>query len=85
MSTENNVTFEDSKFKIKSRTILGKPEVPGLIKFLVNKKIVKNEKQAMLVMLISFILIIIISVILITQKTITPPAKIDPSLISNAK
>jgi hypothetical protein len=32
MSTENNITFEDSKFRIKSRAIFGRPEVPNIIK-----------------------------------------------------
>lgn len=46
----NNLTFESDKFKYKSRTILSTPQVPGMTKFLMNKGIVKNERQAIILM-----------------------------------
>ncbi len=85
MSTENNVTFDDSKFKIKSRAIFGRPEVPNIIKFLVNKKIVKNEKQAVILVFILFIIFIALTVYLFRTSIISEPAQIDPQFITNSK
>ncbi|MBC7982068.1 hypothetical protein H7X65_03250 [Candidatus Parcubacteria bacterium] len=46
MSTEN-ITFEnDNNFKYKSRVVFGQAEVPGMVRFLMRKGIVKNEKTA---------------------------------------
>lgn len=81
MSTENNITFEDSKFKIKSRAIFGRPEVPNIIKFLVNKKIVKNEKQAAVFMFILLIAMIISSVLIVRSSVSIDPALPSPDLI----
>ena len=50
MSNEN-LTFDESSFKIKSRSILAEPESPAMIRSLVNRGIVKNEKQALIIML----------------------------------
>ncbi len=41
-----DISFEENKYKIKSRVILGQTQVPGMIKFLLNKGIVKTEKTA---------------------------------------
>ena len=42
----NDITFDENKYKIKSRTILGQAEVPGMTRFLLRKGIVKGEKGA---------------------------------------
>ena len=52
MSTENDLTFDESKYKIKSKVILGQAEVPGITKFLLRKGIVKSERQALLLTII---------------------------------
>lgn len=44
MSTD--ISFDENKYKIKSRTILGESQVPGMTKFLLDKGIVKSEKTA---------------------------------------
>ena len=46
MSTENDLTFDENKYKIKSRVILGQAEVPGMAKFLLRKGMVKSEGAA---------------------------------------
>ncbi len=51
MSTENSISFDENKYKIKSRSILVQAEVPKMITFLTTKGIVKNEKQAQMVLL----------------------------------
>ncbi len=51
MITENNITFDEDKYKIKSRSIFGQAEVPKMILFLTNKGIVKTESQAKAVLL----------------------------------
>lgn len=49
----DNIQFEDggSEFHIKSRRIFGDPETPTMIRLLLKYKIVKNEKQAVAVLL----------------------------------
>ncbi len=50
-----------------SREILGQPKSPKVIKFLIEKKIVKSEKQAGLFVL-SFIILIVVAAVLILLK-----------------
>lgn len=47
----SEISFEENKYKIKSRSIFGQAEVPKMITFLTNKGIVKNERQAKAVLL----------------------------------
>ncbi len=47
MSTD--ISFDENQYKLKSRSILGQPQVPGVINFMLRTKIVKNEKQAFVV------------------------------------
>lgn len=98
MSIENNmidvstnnpsaspITFEESKFKIKSRRILGELEVPTMIRLLVNKRIVKNEKQAISLMLIFVILLILTTIFFFNKSMNIPVAIPSPELNSNNK
>jgi len=41
---DSNIVFDE--FKIKSRSILGQSESPAMIRYLMKKGIVKNEKSA---------------------------------------
>jgi len=47
------IQFDDGKneFHIKSRRIFGDPETPTMIRLLLKSRIVKNEKQALYVLL----------------------------------
>lgn len=91
MSIENNTTtiksdnfsFDESKFKIRSRAILGAPEVPTMIRVLVKNKIVKTENQAVAVLLSVVAVFIGVSVFLIHRSVVVPPAVISPALVSN--
>lgn len=76
------ITFDDTKYKIRSRaiTILGAPEVPTMIKFLVKKGIAKNEKQAVIIISIMIVLFIGVSIYLINKSVAVQPATIDPVL-----
>lgn len=77
----SNIEFDESKFKLKSRRVLGEPEVPVLIKFLVVKGIVKNETQAIIVSLLFIAVVIGISVY-IGRLSSVAPATIDPQFVS---
>ncbi len=90
MSIENNLSekklsfdSDDSNFKIRSRVIIGEPVVPGIIKVLVKNKIVKNENQAISVLLVLFTLIVLISFYLINKLVIVEPAIIDPEIFKS--
>jgi hypothetical protein len=51
-STMNSVDFmEDNEFHIKSRRLLGEPTTPSMVRFLLRSGVVKNEKQALLVLI----------------------------------
>jgi hypothetical protein len=50
MTTE--ISFEENKYQIKSRSILGESQVPAMTKFLLNKGIVKTEKTAHILLII---------------------------------
>ena len=80
MSTENDIIFDESKYKIKSRVIFGKPEVTTMIFVLVNKGIVKTEKQAMALLLICIVLLLSISVMLFSRSVAVPVAIPSPTL-----
>ncbi len=74
-----NLTFDESKFKLRSRRILGQPEIPSMIKFLVTRGVVKTENQAVAVTLVVCILIIVATV-LIFKTSGVQPAIISPTL-----
>lgn len=74
------VEFDESKFKLKSRAILGEPQIPGMIRFLVGKKFVKTETQAITVLLIITALIIGISVFIFRRQGVQP-TRLDPTLL----
>jgi Flp pilus assembly protein protease CpaA len=40
------VQFEEDNLNYKSRSILGLPQQPGMVRFLIKKGIAKTEKQA---------------------------------------
>lgn len=75
----SGIEFDESKFKLRSRRILGAPEVPTMVKFLVNNKFVKNENQAVAVLL-GLCLLIIAATIVIFNNTDVPTAIMDPNL-----
>lgn len=62
MSIENNISFDTDNTRFKSRTILGSPQTPGMTKFLINKGLVKDEKQANSLMIIITILFLLAAV-----------------------
>ena len=64
--------FDESQFKIRSRRLLGEPEIPGMIRFMVTKGIVKTEKQAVGVMLACVGLLIVASVVIFRTNSVKP-------------
>ena len=78
MSTE--ITFDDSKFKIRSAVVPGTPEVPAIIRFLIVKKLVKNENQATAIILSLVVLLICVTVYLIRASVTVQPAIPSPEL-----
>lgn len=50
---------ESNKNQFQSKKVLGLPETPKMIRFLINKKIIKNEKTAgiflLIIILVSFL------------------------------
>lgn len=59
----SDVEFEENnnEFHIKSRRLLGEPETPAMIRALLKTGVVKNEKQAVVILLIFIIVIFSIS------------------------
>jgi len=93
MSIENNLTpvsadsfsFDESKFKIRSRAILGAPEIPTMIRVLVKGGLAKTENQAVAILLGITIAMVGVSVFFISRSMSVPPATINPALISSSQ
>lgn len=64
--------FDESQFKLRSRRILGEPEVPGMIKVLVTKGIVKTERQAIMFLLGIVVVFIAISIFIVKSNGVQP-------------
>ena len=79
----SGMSFDESKFKLRSRAVLGDPEVPTVIRFLVTKNIVKTENQAVVVMLAACVLIIATTVFVFRSSGVDT-AVIDPTLIEES-
>lgn len=87
MSTENINTssdfqFDESQFKIRSRRIIGEPEIPTMIRVLVKNKFVKTENQAVAVLLTVVALFIIATVFIINSSVAVAPAIPDSESLS---
>ena len=58
---ENDTTF-------KSRALFGKPVTPTMVRLLLKSGIVKNEKQAISILLVSSIVFLLVGIFLITTQ-----------------
>ncbi len=77
----STMQFDESQFKLRSRRILGEPEVPGMIKVLVTKGVVKTEKQAVSVLL-GIVLVFIAVSVLIVRSNGVQPASVDKEFLT---
>lgn len=73
--------FDESQFKLRSRRILGEPEVPGMIKVLVTKGVVKTERQAIMFLLGIVVIFIAISIYIVKSNGVQP-ATLDPEYLT---
>lgn len=55
-------------FHIKSPRLLGKPETPGMVVFLLKTGIVKNEKQALIVLIATILISVTLTAIFINHR-----------------
>lgn len=55
---------EEEEFHIKSRKLFGEPTTPSMVRFLLRFGIVKNEKQALIVLIIFVAIVIFITIYL---------------------
>lgn len=60
--------YGDSGFHIRSRKLLGEPTTPTMINFLLQKKIAKDEKQAMVILVIVIIIFLSLSIFIINRS-----------------
>lgn len=69
---DGDIQFEedygDSRFHIRSRKLLGDPTTPTMINFLLDKKIAKNEKQAMIILLVVIVIFLSLSTFIINKS-----------------
>lgn len=69
---DEDIQFEDeygdAKFHIRSRKILGEPTTPTMVNFLLNKGIVKNEKQAVIVLISTIVVFMSLSIFIIDRS-----------------
>ncbi len=74
--------LDESKFKLRSRKILGEPEIPTMIRFLVSKGFVKTENQAVGLML-GLCLVIVASTVFIFKSSGVQTATFDPTILQD--
>ena len=60
MSNNKNIEFEDN-YKFKSRTVLGKPQEPKIVKMLMDAGIIKKEKTAFKLLIVFILLTLVLS------------------------
>lgn len=81
--TDNEIQFEeeygDSRFHIRSRKLLGEPTTPTMVNFLLDKKIAKNEKQALYILGSIITIFLVVSGIIINKSLIND----EPLVIVN--
>lgn len=69
---DDDIQFEDeygdAKFHIRSRKILGEPTTPAMVNFLLSKKIVKNEKQAVIALISTIVVFLSLSIFIIDRS-----------------
>jgi hypothetical protein len=65
--------MEKNEFHTKSKVLLGEPQTPKLIKFLLKIGLAKNEKQALVILVTSIFTIISLTIFLINVFLIEPP------------
>lgn len=58
----NNDDIQFDEFKIKPKAVLNQPQTSGMVRFLISKGIVKNEKQANYLLMAVTILFFISSI-----------------------
>lgn len=75
-----NITFDDNQYKIKSRSILSQSESPAMIQLLVKRGVVKNERQALGVMFAIIFLLIGSSVYMIYSSFYRQPDVVHSAL-----
>ncbi|MBC7766572.1 hypothetical protein H7Y21_01075 [Arenimonas sp.] len=75
-------SFDESRFKIRSRTVLNIVKVPAMIGFLIRIKIVKTENQAVGLLISMAAVFLGISVFIIIRSVAVPTAQINPNFIT---
>lgn len=83
MLTEDGISFDDSSPKFKSRIDTSVSATPWMVRFLVNKGIIKNERQAMIIIAVFSVLLIVLSLFLIRRSVSVPSAQLDAQFINN--
>ena len=58
----NNIDFDQNKYKIKPVSVSDRSGSSGMIKYLINKGLIKSEKQASVILIIPTILFIAVSI-----------------------
>ena len=66
--------IEENEFHIKSRRLLGEPTTPSMVRFLLRTGIVKNEKQALFVLMGMITVILILTFVIAKIFLIGPKA-----------
>lgn len=69
---DEDIQFEeeygDSKFHIRSRKLLGEPTTPAMVNFLISKRVAKDEKQALIILVSAIIVFLGLSIFIIDKS-----------------
>jgi hypothetical protein len=80
-----DISFDENKYKIKSHVVLGQPESPKMVRYLISKGIVKSEKQALNILLILMLISISLTIFIIYNNFFkvpyVPPLTIEEEIL----
>ncbi|MFA7193959.1 MAG: hypothetical protein WC087_03530 [Candidatus Paceibacterota bacterium] len=69
---DEDIQFEeeygDSKFHIRSRKLLGEPTTPAMVNFLISKRVAKDEKQALIILISAIVVFLGLSIFIIDKS-----------------
>ncbi len=60
----SDIQFDEPQIHYQSRTILGEPQTPSVIKFILKKGLARDEKHATKIVMIAIGIMFLISIIL---------------------
>jgi hypothetical protein len=66
----SSVEFEEDNFHIKSRRLLGEPDTPSMVKFLLKTGLAKTEKQALIILVVVIVVALSAAIFILLGRNV---------------